>query len=189
MKKVLCILVVLCFVGIAVADLVNVAEGKAASASSSTGWLSRGFPLIDGSDAGFAVDGRWEPYPTHDTSNHTNGAAPAWWEVDLGQDYDILWIDVYSNSDHSNGDILTVLDADRNVIGVPFDLTVNFSWNEFIGAGSGGYPGARYIRVENGDLSTYIVLTEVFAYADVIPEPASLLLLSAGGLLLRKKKA
>lgn len=186
--KVLNVLVLVCLcVGMTMGAIENVALNKSASASSSTGWLSRGWPLIDGSDAGFAVDGRWEPYPSHDTSNHTAGEAGGWWEVDLGGDFDLLWIDVYSNSGHCNGDILSVLDADRNVIGSPFMLTTNFSWDYGIGAGDGGYMGARYIRVDAGQLSNYVVLTEVFAYA--VPEPATMLLLGAGGLLIRRKKA
>ncbi len=130
----------------------NVALNKSASASSyMPGWIAGTGPesVVDGSDL---------------TGAHTGNSSGEWWEVDLGAEYDLAEVSICSSSGHAYGDIVSVLDSGRSVIASSVFPLSNHDGLFLFNNGSAGFAEARYIRIEAGQLSSYVVLYEVKAF-------------------------
>eukprot|EP01043_Picozoa_sp_COSAG02_P022963 COSAG02_NODE_1211_length_13860_cov_3.931618_2_plen_1693_part_00 len=77
-------------------DIINVAEGKLASQSSTldmSQWNSPNGPASN------AVDGNTASQFGAGSCTHTQNAATEWWQVDLGQSYEVRSVDIWHRSD------------------------------------------------------------------------------------------
>ncbi|RIK73670.1 MAG: hypothetical protein DCC68_24505, partial [Planctomycetota bacterium] len=130
----------------------NLALGKPTS-----GQVAFGFPTSN------AVDGN------AGNITHTENVGPVFWQVDLQAATDLGRVELVNRGDgccpeRLNGAVLSVLDANQQPIFVaePFsDAGVGqvFTFDN----GGGGFPGARYIRVDHND--QYLSIAEVRAFA------------------------
>lgn len=99
------------------------------------------------------------------TGFHTGAAEPnEFVEVELDQTYDLLSFEIYSQSSHAEGDNVTLLDENRNVL---FSTVIPSTGYRFTYDNNGaGFTGVRFIKIESGGYTQYVAIQEIYAYID-----------------------
>ncbi len=102
----------------------------------------------------------------------SDGNDGAWWEVDLGQAYDVSHLELSARyADRINGAILRVYDADRIEMTSGSGLTLSgfdTNWLQSIDNGGAGWSGVHYFRIADEDDSlSQLYIRDLMAYADV----------------------
>lgn len=155
----------------------NIAAGKPVTTSSPAGY---GALMTSGNDGDINADFNAPNRPVYHSTDFGVGE---YWQVDLGQEFKLDYLELFARSDdHTTSEYrVSVLDENLAVVGSTivdnpafntptpgYDHTIDVS----------GLVG-RYIRVETTQ-AQYLAFTELRAFA--VPEPMGLLLLTLGAL-------
>jgi len=151
-------------------------------ANQSTSWSTWDYTMA----AGAAIDGNIGTPPWADTNT---GDFKPWWQVDLGSTFVLTEIDVWAQpnwSERDNDGIVSILNSAHATVwtgalppsGSPAWLVQKFTLPTTLSMVSG-----EFIRIDN--TKEYgIDLTEVQAFGEQTPEPATLSLLALGGAMM-----
>jgi len=148
------------------------------TATESSEWSTPDYTM----HAQYAIDGIIGVPPWADTNT---GDLTPWWQVDLGSTFVLTEIDVWSEpgwSDRLNGGVVSILDSTHATVwSSPLPATGSAAW--LVQTFFPPVVAGEFIRIDN--TKEYgIDLSEVQAYGEPAPEPATLGLLTLGGVLM-----
>ena len=136
-----------------------------------------------------AIDGDTNGAWSGDSVTHTAFEAQPWWQVDLGDSYDIDEIVIWGRTDSSAASRLSDYD-----VFIFDDSSQDPVWSNY----QADYPDPMVSLNPGGIAGQYVVvqlrgtdalsLAEVQVYGTVVPEPATLLLLGIGVVMMRRRK-
>ncbi|MBW7944186.1 DUF2341 domain-containing protein [Patescibacteria group bacterium] len=144
---------------------VNIVQGKTTSQSSS--------PITPGASS-LAADGNTDGDWNNGSVSHTAEEANAWWQVDLGQSYNLSDVDIYNRTDGTTATRLSnyhVLISEFPFISTNLATTISsFGVDDFHQTTTAGSPTTiaanttgRYLRVQQSG-TNYLHMAEVEAF-------------------------
>ena len=194
-------LLYLLVVGNVIAAPVNLALSGTASQSST---YNEAYPCswcgpelaIDNNTYGIWVPGDGNG----NTITHTNSEYEAWWQVDLGNTYNIEQIDIWNRTDIGVEDrlhdfTLSILDSGLNPVWSQLYDEIAGVHEIFGSMGTGILAAGQYVKVQFSGHAEYLSLAEVQVWGEPtpVPIPAAVWLFGSGLLGLigfsRRKKA
>jgi hypothetical protein len=155
----------------------NIARGKPVTTLSAPGY---GALISSGNDGDINADFYAQNHPVY---HSTNSGVGEYWQVDLGREFNLDYLELFARSDARSTSeyLVSILDENLTVVGT---TVVN---NPAFDSPTPGYDHTidvaglvgRYIRIETTQ-EEFLMFSELRAFA--VPEPTGLLLLALGAL-------